>query len=72
MHERIEIAPAEMAEGLRLLREMKHLHDLYHVAEADYQRFIGHLAAIHAVPSGYALNDWTTGFEPVKEAENNG
>ncbi len=72
MSERIEITPAEMAEGLRLLREMKHLHDLFHVAEADYQRYIGHLAAIHTVPAGYALNDWTTGFEPVKGEANNG
>ena len=72
MHERIEIAPAEMAEGLRLLREMKHLHDLFHVAEADYQRYIGHLAAIHMVPPEYALNDWTTGFEPARSEANNG
>ena len=70
MSERIEITPAEMAEGLRLLREMKHLHESMHVAENDYERFIGHLAAIHRVPAGYALHDWATGFEPVKEGGN--
>jgi hypothetical protein len=70
MSERIEITPAEMAEGLRLLREMKHLHELMHVAESDYERYIGHLAAIHRVPAGYALHDWVTGFEPVKENGN--
>jgi hypothetical protein len=59
-----------MAEGLRLLREMQHLHGLLHVAKTDYERYIGHLAALYAVPAGYGLRDWAKGFEPMKEAGN--
>lgn len=63
----IELTSAEMTEGLRLMREMEHAHAVMHVAEQDYQRYIGHLAAIHHVPAGFGLRDWTVGFEPIKE-----
>ena len=61
----IKLTTDEMAEGLRLLRELEHTHALFHVAETDYQRSIGHLVTIHAVPGGYGMRDWSLGFEPM-------
>ena len=66
----IAIETAEMAEGLRLLREIEHANAMLQVAQQDYQRYVGHLAAIHAVPGGYGMRDWNVGFEPTGENTN--
>lgn len=70
MSERIEITPAEMAEGLRLMREMDAAHRTLHAAQEAYQQYIGHLAALYGVPGGYGLKDWMIGFEPMGEDGN--
>lgn len=61
----IRLELAELAEGLRMLREYERLHGLAHLAEADMQRYTAHLAVLHNVPNGYGLKDWAVGFEPL-------
>jgi hypothetical protein len=63
-HGAIQLSAADVREGLRLERALAHAHDLTHAAQNDLNRFVAHLAALHAAPPGWQLTDWLRGFEP--------
>lgn len=72
MNEPIELNNDDIRTGLALWREFQRAHDLYHVAENDWNRWCGQMAALYRVPPGWRLTDLLQGFAPQQEEQNHG
>ena len=63
-HDRIVLAPDDVREALRLIREVRLQQEIAHAVEHSLQLFAQQLATLYGVPAGYVLKDFTVGFEP--------
>lgn len=63
-HDRITLAPDDVREALRLIREVRLQQEIAHAVEHSLQLFEQQLATLYGVPAGYVLRDFTVGFEP--------
>ena len=64
----IKLAPEDVREALRLIREIRLQQDIAHAVEHSLQLFEQQLATLYGVPAGYVLKDFTVGFEPDRGA----
>lgn len=64
----IKLAPEDVREALRIIREIKLAEELAHARQHQLQIFEQQLATLYGVPAGYVLKDFTVGFEPDRGA----
>ena len=64
----IKLAPEDVREALRLIREIRLQQEIAHAVEHSLQLFEQQLATLYGVPAGYVLKDFTVGFEPDRGA----
>lgn len=60
----IKLAPEDVREALRLIREIRLQQEMAHAVEHSLQLFEQQLATLYGVPAGYMIRDFTVGFEP--------
>ena len=60
----IKLAPEDVREALRLIREIRLQQEIAHAVEHSLQLFEQQLATLYGVPAGYMIRDFTVGFEP--------
>lgn len=53
---------ADQREGLRIWRALQQAHDLMHVAENDWQRWLATMQQMYEIPDGFVMTDITRGF----------
>ena len=64
----IKLAPEDVREALRLIREIRLQQEIAHAVEHSLQLFEQQLATLYGVPAGYMIRDFTVGFEPDRGA----
>ena len=64
----IKLAPEDVREALRLIREIRLQQEIAHAVEHSLQLFEQQIATLYGVPAGYVLKDFTVGFEPDRGA----
>ena len=60
----IKLAPEDVREALRLIREIRLQQEIAHAVEHSLQLFEQQLATLYGVPAGYMIRDFAVGFEP--------
>lgn len=60
----IQLAPEDVREALRLIREIRLAEEMAHARQHVLQLFEQQLATLYGVPAGYVIRDFTVGFEP--------
>ncbi len=60
----ITLAPEDVREALRLIREIRLQQEIAHAVEHSLRLFEQQLATIYGVPDGYIIRDFSVGFEP--------
>ncbi|MCB0136472.1 MAG: hypothetical protein KDD75_15315 [Caldilineaceae bacterium] len=60
----IKLAPEDVREALRLIREIRLQQEIAHAVEHSLQLFEQQIATLYGVPAGYMIRDVTVGFEP--------
>lgn len=60
----IKLAPEDVREALRLIREIRLQQEIAHAVEHSLQLFEQQIATLYGVPAGYMIRDFTVGFEP--------
>lgn len=60
----IKLAPEDVREALRLIRDVRLQQEIARAVEHSLQLFEQQLATLYGVPAGYMIRDFTVGFEP--------
>jgi len=60
----IKLAPEDVRESLRMIREIRLAEEMAHARQHSLQLFEQQLATLYGVPEGYMIRDFTVGFEP--------
>ena len=59
-----KLAPEDVREALRIIRERQRATDALHAMELQLQMFEAQMATVYQAPQGWLIRDFTVGFEP--------